>query len=268
MKKNMSNHVFFSIQIFSCLPNGLMNLIFSIFLWNTTLFAGWHDRKAEGWAWYEEKKQPEKEETSHEQPLTSTQQMEEVRTNLEQKLAKAVLEPTPENIRTYMEEQQKWVDRSSYFAQVWAQVLLNYPHLDYTATHMPISQYGLQFYKNELQEEKEKLIASLAKEYGLVFFYEGKSEVSAIFGRIVDELTKKYGWETIAVSVDGSEIEGFTSSKTNNGIVQTLGVDITPALYLINPKENTVVPISFGLVAMDQIEENIALQFKELSKHD
>lgn len=251
-------------RAFSCLSSKLMNLICFICLWNFTLFAGWHDRKAEGWAWYEEKSQLTQEERKPEQPLTSTEQMVQVRKNLEEKLTAALLEPSHENIKSYMEEQQRWVERSSHFAQVWTQVLLNHPHLDYTATHIPVSQYGLQLYKQNLQEEKEKLIASLVQDYGLFYFYEGRNEASAIFGRIIQELSKKYGWETVAISVDEIEIEGFTSTKKNNGIVQTLGIDLVPAIYLINPKTNLAIPIAFGLVAMDQIETNIALQFKEL----
>lgn len=253
-------------SVFSCLLNILLNLFCIIYLCNHNLFAGWHDRKAEGWAWYEEKKQTQQEEVKKEKPLNSTEQIDQVRKNLEAKLAAAVLEPTPENIKSYMEEQQKWIERSSHFAQIWAQVLLNHPHLDYTATHIPVSQYGLRVYKQNLQEEKERLITSLVNDYGLFFFYEGKNEASAIFGRIVRDFSEKYGWKTIAISVDSIEIKGFTSRKKNNGLVQTLGIDLVPALYLIDPKKDIAVPVSFGLVAMDQIEDNIALQFKELNE--
>lgn len=158
----MSNHRLLSNHIFPCLLGKLMQLICFVCCWNVSLFAGWHDRKAEGWAWYEDKKQMEKEEIKPEQiPLNPTEQIEQVRKNLEEKLSTAMLEPTSENIKSYMEEQQKWVERSSHFAQVWTQILLNYPHLDYTATHIPVSQYGLQLYKQNLQEEREKLITSL-----------------------------------------------------------------------------------------------------------
>src|ERR1700722_14414353 len=129
-----------------------------LFLSHHTLFARWHDRKAEGWAWYEEKKQPKKEEPKQDQVLNAAEQMAQVRKNLEIKLAAAVLEPTGENIKSYMEEQQKWVEQSSHFAQVWTQTLLNFPHLDYTATHLPVSQYGLRLYKQNIQNDKEKLI--------------------------------------------------------------------------------------------------------------
>ena len=229
---------------------------------HSAIWAGWHDRRAEGWAWYEDRKAPKEEKPETEQPKSSSNQMEEVRKNIEEKLTKAVLDPTPENIKIYMEEQQKWIERSSHFARVWAQQLLNHPQLDYTATHMPISQYGLQFYKKELQEKKERLIASLAKNYGLFFFYAGEDEVSNVFGRIVQDLSKKYAFEVIAISTDNKEIEGF-QRKNNNGIADSLGVDLVPALYLINPKEDIAIPISFGLVAMDQIENNIFLQFQE-----
>ena len=237
-----------------------------ILLGHATLYAGWHDRKAEGWAWYEDLQKPVKEEAP--KPQTTAQQMQQARENIEEKLAKAVLEPTPENIKSYMEEQQKLLERSALFAKVWAQVLLNHPHLDYTATHLPVSQYGLQFYKNELQEKKETLIGILAKDFGLFYFYEGKNEISSVFGPIVRDFAQKYDYKTIAISIDDTEIEGFEGSKKDNGITQALGIHVTPALYLINPKTNVAIPIAFGLVAVDKIEDNIVLQFKELIGND
>ena len=188
--------------------------------------------------------------------------MQEVRKTIEEKLTKALLEPTPENIKSYMEEQQRWIERSSHFAQVWAQVLLNHPSLDYTATDMPISQYGLEFYRRGASEREGESHCLFSESYGLFFFYAGESEVSSVFAHIVQGLSKKYGLNVVAISIDGKEIEGM-ESKNNNGISETLGVDLVPALYLINPKENTAVPVAYGLVAMDQIENNIFLQFKE-----
>ena len=241
-----------------------------LILWmgSSSIWAGWHDRKAEGWAWYEDTKQAKPDEVQPTVPPTSKDKMEEVRKNLEEKLATALLEPSPVNVKTYMEEQQKWMERSSHFAHVWAQLLLNHPQLDYTATHMPISQYGLQVYKSELQEKKEKLITSLASDFGLFFFYAGESDVSNIFARLVQELSRKYGFEIVAISIDGKAIEGFKSTKPNNGIAKTLGVDVVPALYLVNPSDNLAIPISFGLVALDQIENNILLQFEGRRNHE
>lgn len=248
---------------------GIIFLFFFSFFVNHSLFAKWIDRKAEGWAWYEDKNEPKKEkaEIKEKPPLTSSDEMALVRKSLEDKLAKAMLEPTAENIKIYMEEQQKWIERSSQFASIWTQVLLNQPQLDYTAT-VPVSQYGLKIHKESIENEKQKLISSLSKEYGLFFFYEGRKEHSIIFAKIVKEFAKKQGFEVIAISVDDVEIDGFASNKKNNGIATTLGVKIFPALYLINPVKDIAIPIAFGLVAMDQIENNIVLQFKEMKNHD
>ncbi len=246
--------------------NSQILLCLFLLLSNSLLFANWHDRKAEGWAWYEERRKHEEEKVLPKTPATPSEQLQEIRQKIEEKLAKAVLEPTPENIKAYMTEQQKWVDHSAYFAQVWEKILLSYPHLDNTAKSLPVSQYGLQYHKQEQQIKKESLIASLAKSYGLFFFYEGKSEISLFFGQIVKEFSKKYDMQTVAISVDGVKIEGFESHKKDNGIASTLGVDVMPALYLIDPQTDTAVPISFGLVGMDKIEDNIVLQFQEDSK--
>ncbi len=235
------------------------------------LCADWHERKAEGWAWYEERRALEEHEEpdqEEEKPLSSSEQILEVRKNLEEKLANAVLDPSPENVQSYMEEQQKWTERSSHFAKVWTQLLLNQPQLDYTATQRPVSQYGLQLYKKRIQEEKERLIGSLVGDYGLFFFYAGADQASEVFGKIVQELEKKYGWKTIAISTDGKYLKDFEDTKKDNGAAKALEVDLVPALYLINPKDNIAVPISFGLVALDQIENNIVLQFKETMERE
>jgi conjugal transfer pilus assembly protein TraF len=74
--------------IFSCLLS---------LLCHHNLIAGWHERKAEGWAWYEDC-QPPKEE----KPPTAANELQAIQQNIEEKLAKAVLDPTPDNIKSYI----------------------------------------------------------------------------------------------------------------------------------------------------------------------
>lgn len=234
--------------------------------------AGWIDRKAEGWAWYEDlKKEEEKSEIIPvqpipvavvKQPLTPSDELSQVKKEMENSLAEAVLRPTTESVGQYMEMQKKWVDQSGVFAQAWARVLLEKPFLDET-TRTPVSQYGIQVQKKIIQERKETVIKQLAKDHGLFFFYEGKKQTSAAFALVVKAFAQRYQWEVFAVSLDKTKLEGFKNNQQDNGISRAFNVETAPSLYVVNPKTHEVIPIAFGLITVEQIENNLLLQFTE-----
>jgi conjugal transfer pilus assembly protein TraF len=239
-----------------------------VILFQLPLTASWLERKAEGWAWYEEIQKRENQEESLEErdveivthSPTAVETAAQIRKNLEEKLAQAVLEPTEENIAIYMYEQQKWINQSAKFATLWSKVLLQHPTLD--ATHeFPVSQYGIQLYKQMEQEKRSTLMQKLNSHYGLFFIYEGKSQSSQAFALVVLEFAKKYGWEIIAISRDGILLDGFSDNHPDNGTIQKLGIEHFPSLFLVHPKKGDIRPISYGLASIDRIERNIELQF-------
>jgi len=246
-------------------------LIFNVsFILTFNLQANWLERKAEGWAWYEDReiKQPknekiaqkEEKEISPEVTLTAVEETHLIKKELEEKLARAVLTPNVENVAAYMYEQKKWVDQSADFSKIWTKVLLQQPELD-TTISAPVSQYGIQVQKQLQSDNKTHLIQSLVKNYGLFFFYEGKNKRSQAFAQVVQAFAEKYNWQVIAVASDHVLIEGFTNNQSDNGIVRQLGIEIYPSLFLVQPNKSQIIPIAFGLVSLDQIEKNIEVQF-------
>jgi len=221
---------------------------------------GWAEGRAEGWAWYEERRQVEPDITLPEAERASTV-LERYRKELEESLAQALLSPTEENVVSYMRLQQRWIEQSAQFAGEWARALLQYPGLDHTASSVPVSQYGLQFHNHQLIRKREAIISALTEEHGLFLFYRGADPASRSFQRVVHELTRKYDWTVLAISVDGVEIDGFALQRQDNGISATFQVEVLPALYVVSPTEQAATPISFGLTSVDQIEQNIFLQF-------
>lgn len=242
-----------------------------------TLEAGWLDRKAEGWFWYEDRIPIEKKDEpvvaqspitsipSSIPPLTATEEMALMRKELEERLNLAILAPTETNVLAYMQMQQHWVNQSSQFSRTWLINLLNHPELDARLTAGPITQYGVQVQKQILREQMEEQIRSLTQSHGLFFFYEGANKVSQAFSYVVKEFSEKYEWQVFAISHDGVLIPGF-ETQVNQGIVERLGVENFPSLYLVEPKQQIIIPIAFGLSSIDQIEENIKLQLKQQEK--
>lgn len=245
----------------------LLFFMFNLFLLNPNLQAYWLEKKAEGWAWYEDldrktkKNPPEIEhppETSS--PKTFAEEVSIIKKNMEEKLARAVLVPSEENVADYMQEQKRWIDQAEEFSRSWAKILLQRPLMDTTLEH-PVSQYGIQVQKQIQQENHKRLIYELIKNHGLFFFYEGQSKVSQAFAFVVQEFATKYGWKIVATSTDGFILEGFHNNQIDKGIVKHFSIEAFPSLFIVNPKTSVITPIAFGLVSLDQIENNIVLQF-------
>lgn len=231
---------------------------------------GWLDRKAEGWAWYEDIQKPEApEEKAQEElkpeipaPLSAAEKVAKIRKEVEEKLSQAILEPTEENIAVYIREQKKLMDQSGKFSTTWAKVLLQQPDLDAT-NESPVSQYGIQVYKQLQLERRKVLMQNLNKQYGLFYFYEGNQKTSQAFSLVVQEFAKKHGWEVIGISRDGFLLEGFKDNHPDNGTIKHLGIEVFPSLFLVNPQTKDIRPIAFGLASIDRIETNIELHFSE-----
>ena len=227
--------------------------------------AGWLDRKAEGWAWYEDRAPKEAGESSNEsqKPMTATEMMAESRKQLEESLATAVLNPTQENILAYILIQRRWLDQTSQFSEGWVRLLLDHPELDPTAFDFPVSHYGRGLSRQLKDQEKESYIRRLSQQYGLVFFYNGGDRVSQAFGQIVQQLGKKYDWEVYGVSCDGILLDGYLNNQTDQGMASEFGLTRFPALFAVNPGSNEVVPIAYGLASLDKVEDNLILRFPE-----
>ncbi|MGK5593739.1 MAG: type-F conjugative transfer system pilin assembly protein TraF [Parachlamydiaceae bacterium] len=228
------------------------------------LNASWLDNRMEGWAWYEDRKENDsKEEERVEEkqaPVKSAKErLDEVKRDLDEKLALAVLEPTPENVYAYQLAQQKWLKNSEHFSEVWTYLVLNHPELNPTIEH-PISQYGNKVMKALDAEKKENMIKAVAEKYGVFFFYEGNNKVSQAVVPTVEYLESHYGFKVIAVSADGYHIEKLKNKRTDTGIIKNLNITVYPSLYLVNPVDGKFLPISAGIQSFDQIESNIITQ--------
>jgi conjugal transfer pilus assembly protein TraF len=114
----------------------------------------------------------------------------------------------------------------------------------------------------QLDLEKQQIkatIQSLAKEYGLFFFFSGGCEYCHQFAPIVRQFSEQYGWAVLAVSLDGGQLKEFPHAQPDNGLFAQWqpGGQVMPALYAVNPNTGHVIPIAFGMTSIDQMEIRI-----------
>jgi conjugal transfer pilus assembly protein TraF len=100
---------------------------------------------------------------------TYRQQLDKIGARLEELKAKAILEPTSDNIIAYVRYQREQLDRASTFADVWERAIWQHPDLDYTLQR-PVSTLGKTAWLAQRKTDREAVIASLSERYGLFFF--------------------------------------------------------------------------------------------------
>lgn len=228
-------------------------------------YSGWLDRKAEGWAWYEDRLEEKLiVEVKEEKPLTSLEQINKAKKELEEKLADAILDPSIENMKAYIEMQNYWMSQSKEFSKLWTKTMLQFPDMDSSVNGRPVTQYGIQLHNKMTSDKIRKLVGEISESHALFFFYEGKSKISQALGIVIKEFSKKYHWEITPVCVDGSILEMFPENLLNNRLSEDMGVKTFPSIMVVDPISKEAIPIAYGLASIDQIERNIQLQFEHM----
>lgn len=250
----------------------LVMIFVSVFLprFSPSLYAQYYQHHEKGWHWYEIQESedrnqvPENENTQQDKDKpakvkTPKEIVASYREELENRLADAWIHPTPHKIKAYQEMQQDLVNRSKTFSEGWMQNVFLNPDLDNTIAN-PVNQRARHVQLDLEKKHVKETIQRLAQEYGLFFFFSGECEYCHQFAAIVKHFSDQYGWQVLAISLDGGQLEEFPGAQPDNGLFdqwQQGERRVMPALYAVNPTTGHVIPIALGLTSIDQMEIRI-----------
>lgn len=235
--------------------------------------APFYDDKERGWFWYEEdqmnieeeltpvqdeeprpkpeeKKEPDNSNTGP-RPLSS----EWFRKNMEKYRDQAIDNPSPENVTTYMYLQRVMLDKAEKFAEVSQRVVMADSLLDEN-TRRPIATFGGTAKDEMSTKGTEKAAKKLAQLAGLWFFYESNCEFCVKQAGVLKGLMNAYGFKVLAIARDGLPLPdgSFSNFTVDRGQSKKLGVEMTPALFLVKPGEQGgAIQLGQGLLAGDEI---------------
>jgi conjugal transfer pilus assembly protein TraF len=233
---------------------------------------GFYTKHGEGWFWYKDplpieddlERASESKEINLSESQTKKLTPEERATKeilaykklIENKKNLALVHPTFENVGNYMRIQQDMMQKARAFGQVWQNVVLNEPELNFERTY-PTAQYARHIQNDEQQKQKESLIRNLSQEYGLFYFFKGGCPACEGFSPIVKLFADKYSWEVMAISIDGAPNSLFENIQRDNGMAEGLGIRAVPALIAYHPTTVNLIPISYAMTSLDRLEDNI-----------
>lgn len=191
-------------------------------------------------------------------PVPAVRQLAEITEQLDELKAKAILEPTTQNLTAYMHFQREQLDRASTFADVWGRAVWQNPELDYTLER-PINALGKQTWVADRKAEKVSTMRALSHRYGVFYFFSSACSACRVFSPIIRSISEQYGLEVMAVSMDGGPNETFPRYAVDSGQYERMGLtgNQVPALVLFDTHTKQPIPIGYGLMAADEVMDRI-----------
>ena len=185
-------------------------------------------------------------------------EIEAMRRALEESRAVAILEPTPDNVAAYLYLQQESLQRAATFSDVFRRVVWSTPELDYTLTR-PTGSLAKQLWSDDRLAAVQSALANLGERYGLIYLGDAGCAGCHVFGPLLRAFALRHGLDVLAVSLTGEDLEGWPEAVPDNGRAAELGLQgaPVPAVVLFDTETGQVLPVSFGVIAEDQLAERI-----------
>jgi conjugal transfer pilus assembly protein TraF len=185
-------------------------------------------------------------------------EFEQLQKRLEEYRNIAIIRPTEDNVRRYMQLEAQVVRQASYFSDVAQRVAWATPELDMTLQGRPVNSKAIEVFDREQTTSRTQSLADLSRTHVLFFFFRSDCPYCHAFAPTLEAFQARYGIQIVPVSVDGKGLPNFPSFRRDNGIARTLQVTQVPALYLAEPFTGKITPIGFGVLSESQLLERIA----------
>ncbi len=212
---------------------------------------------------------PKTETTAPAPPLNAVTRMDAITAELRELKARAILEPTPANVTAYVRFQREQLDRASLFSDVWQRAIWQDPDLDYTLQR-PVSTLAKRQWQDSRANERNSVMAGLSARYGLFYFFAQSCGACEVMAPIVRSVTGTWGITVRAISTDGGPSRHFPNYivETNQRAKMGLEPKVTPAVVLWDALKGRPIPIGYGVMSADELQDRIYLLTQKEAGHD
>lgn len=229
-----------------------------------------HER---GWYWHDDPKKilHKKEEVAQKKEVTTVASPDKtwklIGHTVEVAIARAILDPTPENVAQARKMQRKLTKQSSFFSERWMLDLLLNPEEDESLIN-PNSSAARGLYNQQNSIVKDLAVQALSKNSGFIYFYEGGEAYSEKMAEVLKDFSNQYQIGIIPISVNNHISSVFPNSLLDSGQAQMMHVKHIPAIFSIHPKTNRPMPIAYGVVSHSELKDNILMASQFFSTRD
>lgn len=217
------------------------------------------ERRLGQWFYCTKPKPPESAKAQPQVPEQSAaDRLAAITRQLDELKARAILDPSEENVIAYVRFQREQLDRASTFSDTWQRALWQNPDIDYTLQR-PVSTVGKRAWTDTRKADRDTVMNRLGERYGMFYFFAQSCAACEVFGPILRSVAASHRMAVMAVSMDGGPSKDFPNYVVDSGQRARMGVpgNATPALVLFDTVTRRTVPIGFGILSADEISDRI-----------
>ncbi len=218
------------------------------------------ERRLGYWFYCAKPRSPEEPDPATPPAASATSQLDAITVELRELKAKAILEPTPANVTAYIRFQREQLDRASLFSDVWQRAIWQDPELDYTLQR-PVSTLGKRQWQDARNADRNAAMAQLSERYGLFYFFAQSCGACEVMSPIVQSVASTWHIAVRAISTDGGRSRHFQNYtvETNQRTRMGLEPKVTPAVVLWDAVTRRAIPIGYGVMSADELQDRIYL---------
>lgn len=240
----------------------------------------WNKRHAEGWFWRELDPENRELDAVDEQPVNPLMvnpdtlyppmeapltdplaTLERLQQAVEVSKARAVLQPSNENLMNWIQVQNELLRKNTLFADNWQRLVWRNPEYDYNQVR-PSNPVALKTYSQSYKTDRREALREIAKEYGLYFVIAENCPYCHALAPYLKRFAETYGFTVISVSTDGGSVAEYPNALYSPTFAEQLGVKSTPAILLAKPTEGIIEPVSYGFISLQELETRIYRLFR------
>lgn len=222
-----------------------------------------YDDRNRGWYAYEVIKEEEEEEeekevvkvTSESKRLSPIEILKKQGEDFEMALSEAVLNPTPENYRDYLEKSTAIQQQAETFALGFKQSIWQNPEFDYTL-EKPRNTAGIVTYNKERNKANSTALSEFSKDKAFLFFYRSDCPYCHEFAPILKKFSEYYGWDVLPISIDDAPLlPEYPEFKNDVELGKKLNITVVPALFMVEPSSSRVATVSYGMTDWSELTD-------------
>jgi hypothetical protein len=191
--------------------------------------------------------------------LTPSQQLKILQHATTELRDRAILTGNVNDIANYKRAQDMWVARATAFTVGWQRMLLEHPELNYSLQYSHENSLAPSMQQHEHYLENAG-IANLAKQNGLLVFYDASKKSDLMFANLVKSFSQNHHISLMLV-----EENAIRNSAVNHNIhidkgfqhARALGINYFPAVLLVNPKLGSYQIVSYGYHSQDELASRL-----------